>query len=99
MKNHTKVFMNYWGYDESDFIPCFNCNKKAVDIHHLKSRGQGGSKLMDYPENLIAVCRSCHNKANGKKFNKILKLHLMEKIVIKIRDELKEEYGGVKDGL
>lgn len=48
------------GYDITDFIPCEICGKKAVDIHHISSRGMGGSKEKDTIENLMALCRVCH---------------------------------------
>ena len=31
--------------------------------HHIVFRSQGGS---DIPENLISLCRGCHNNAHGK---------------------------------
>ena len=49
------------GYDTTDFIPCEICGAKAVDIHHIEARGMGGSKQADTIENLMAVCRQCHN--------------------------------------
>jgi hypothetical protein len=51
--------MDYFGYDESDFIPCEICESKAVDIHHIEARGAGGCDR-DEIENLMAVCRKCH---------------------------------------
>jgi 5-methylcytosine-specific restriction endonuclease McrA len=60
MKKHTKIYMNYFGYSIADFIPCECCEAKAVDIHHIKSRGMGGSKEKDCIENLMALCRHCH---------------------------------------
>ena len=61
-----------------DFIPCTVCNAKAVDIHHIKARGMGGSKTKDHIENLAALCRLCHNKAeSSKEFNnKVKQKHL-----------------------
>ena len=61
MKNHTKVYLKAMGYDTTDFIPCEICGAKAVDIHHIEARGMGGSKQADTIENLMAVCRQCHN--------------------------------------
>ena len=61
MKNHTKVYLKAMGYDTTDFIPCEICGAKAVDIHHIEARGMGGSKQADIIENLMAVCRQCHN--------------------------------------
>jgi hypothetical protein len=46
MKNHTKVYLKGLGYDTTDWIPCEVCGSKAVDIHHIESRGMGGSKTL-----------------------------------------------------
>ena len=66
MKNHTKVYLNHFGYIGEDFIPCEVCGSKAVDIHHIHRRGRGGSKDADKIENLMAVCRSCHIEYGDK---------------------------------
>lgn len=66
MKHHVKLYLDYFGFDTSDFIPCEYCGSRAVDIHHIKSRGMGGSKNLDYIENLIALCRHCHDEAHGE---------------------------------
>ena len=62
MKKHVKNYLKSSGYKEGDFIPCEVCKETAVDIHHIKFKGQGGS---DEYVNLIALCRSCHQKAHG----------------------------------
>jgi len=67
LKRHTKIYLNYFGYDQTDFIPCEVCDKKAVDIHHIECKGMGGSKQKDYIENLQALCRECHLKYGDKK--------------------------------
>ena len=67
MKKHSKIYLDYFGYDTSDFIPCEICGAKAVDIHHIEPRGMGGSKTKDVIENLQALCRSCHIKYGDKK--------------------------------
>jgi 5-methylcytosine-specific restriction endonuclease McrA len=54
--------MEFFGYDVSDFIECEVCRSQAVDIHHIDARGMGGSKLKDFIENLMALCRDCHVK-------------------------------------
>jgi len=64
VKNHTKVYLKGMGYDTTDFIPCEVCQAKAVDIHHIESRGMGGSKHADTIENLMALCRTCHHEAD-----------------------------------
>ena len=60
MKNHTKVYLKAFGYDTNSWIACEVCGGTAVDIHHIESRGMGGSKLADTIENLMALCRNCH---------------------------------------
>jgi hypothetical protein len=67
MKPHTKIYMNHFGYDISEFIPCEVCGKTAVDIHHIEARGIGGSKEADAIENLMALCREDHIKFGDKK--------------------------------
>jgi hypothetical protein len=70
MKKHTKLYMSYFGYDESDFIPCEVCGLKAVDINHIDARGIGGSKTKDTIDNLQALCRECHVHFGDKKQHK-----------------------------
>lgn len=55
------------GFHETDFIPCEVCESRAVDIHHIKARGMGGSKQADDINNLQALCRNCHVKYGDKK--------------------------------
>jgi len=67
MKKHTKLYLKEMGYAETDFIPCEHCGSKAVDIHHIESRGMGGTKKKDTIENLMALCRNCHYIYGDKK--------------------------------
>ena len=67
MKKHTQIYMKFFGYGIEDFIGCEVCGNKAVDIHHIDSRGMGGSQNKDKIENLMAVCRMCHEKYGDKK--------------------------------
>lgn len=67
MRNHTKVYYNYFLYSVYDFVPCEVCGYKAVDIHHIVRRGMGGSKIKDRIENLMALCRKCHEYYGDKK--------------------------------
>lgn len=67
MKPHTKIYLTYFGYDKSDFIPCEVCGSQAVDIHHIHPRGMGGTKTKDTIENLMALCRKHHIEFGDKK--------------------------------
>lgn len=71
MKKHVKIYHDYFDYYYGEFIGCECCGGKAVDIHHLVFRSQLGE---DKIENLIALCRDCHNHAHDKRdFNEYLK--------------------------
>ena len=61
MKSYTKKYLDYFGYDEGDFIPCELCGARAVDIHHIHPRSIAMDRLDDI-SNLAALCRSCHVK-------------------------------------
>jgi hypothetical protein len=81
MKKHTKIYLDHFGYDQNDFIPCEVCKKTAVDIHHINARGMGGSKEANNIENLMAVCRECHVKYGDKKqYKDMLVSKHMEKL-------------------
>jgi hypothetical protein len=67
MKNYTRIYMDYFGYDLSSFICCEICGKVANDIHHIENKKIGGSKLKDNIENLMAICREEHVKFGDKK--------------------------------
>lgn len=67
MKAHVKLYLDYFKYDLTDFIPCEVCGFKATDIHHIKARGMGGSTKLNIIENLQALCRSCHIEYGDKK--------------------------------
>lgn len=43
--------------------PCFDCEMRpGVHVHHIRFRSQGGS---DTPDNLVWLCRPCHDKRHG----------------------------------
>jgi 5-methylcytosine-specific restriction endonuclease McrA len=69
MKKHTAIYMNHFGYDINDFIPCEVCGAKSVDIHHINARGLGGNPKgdKDVITNLQALCRPCHIYYGDKK--------------------------------
>ena len=72
MKQHTKIYFKHFGiaFNESgwhDPIKCEVCSRILVDIHHIESRGMGGSKMKDSIHNLMALCRNCHVKFGDKR--------------------------------
>lgn len=64
MKAHLKIYLQHRRLTKDDFIGCEVCGRQAVDIHHIQPRGMGGSKFRDTPDNLIALCRVCHDEAD-----------------------------------
>ena len=67
MKQHTVIYMRFFGYDVSDFIPCECCGNRCVDVYHIDNRGSGGSKTKDFIENLMGLCREHHEEYGDKK--------------------------------
>ncbi len=62
MKKHTKIYFDYFDYKIPSDASCEICGSPAKDIHHIKARGMGGDPQFkkDVIENLMAVCRCCH---------------------------------------
>jgi hypothetical protein len=54
--------MNHFGFQIAEDCLCEICSRQAVDIHHIEARGMGGDPKgkKDVIENLMAVCRLCH---------------------------------------
>ena len=76
MKNHTKVYFNYFEYGEQDFVPSEYSGAGAGGIHHLTGRGKGKDEIW----NLIGITSEEHDKVHfpkpgedGKAFNEELK--------------------------
>ena len=69
MKKHTKIYLDAFGYDETDFIPSELSGERAVDIHHIECKGMGGNPNgnLDRIENLQAVTRDEHLIFGDKK--------------------------------
>jgi thymidine kinase len=90
MKKYVKTYFDYFDYtlSEDTFVVCECCKQKAVDIHHLKSRGmgfkeqlgirKGSNNKINEIENLVALCRTCHTLAESdREFNEKIKyVHL-----------------------
>ena len=80
MKKHTKIYCDVFGYD---FHVCEICRGAGVDVHHIDEKGMGGDpqEKKDVIENLICLCRSCHDRAHGIKLPKIERQTLIDKHV------------------
>jgi hypothetical protein len=70
MKKHTKIYMDYFGYHTTSWIPCEICGNAGNDIHHVECRGMGGTKKKDVIENLMCLCRGHHIAYGDKKQHK-----------------------------
>jgi len=65
MQKHTKIYLEFFGFDETDFIACEICGKKGSEIHHIEPKSKFGSKRKDEQDlisNIMCVCRTCHNE-------------------------------------
>jgi len=81
MKKYKQLYLEFFEYNELDFIPCEMCGKEAVDIHHIDARGMGGRESVNVVENLMALCRECHNKYGDIKYFKGFLKHIHNKKV------------------
>lgn len=75
MKKYIKNYLDNSGLQPEEVV-CEVCGAVAVDIHHVEPKGIGGSKLKDGAENLIALCRECHERAHGQRQPKLTKEEL-----------------------
>jgi len=69
MRPHVKNYLKSTGHTIADVIYCELCGNPAVDIHHIIYKSQGGT---DDVENLIALCRHCHDNAHDSLMDKKL---------------------------
>lgn len=72
MEKHTKVYLEFFP-SHTGHYNCEVCQNKATEIHHIKRRSEFGSKTkgqQDVIENLIALCRKCHEMAHANTFTK-----------------------------
>ena len=74
MVKYKEIYLKSLGYTPSDFIACELSGQKAVDIHHIISRGKKGE---DRIENLMALTRENHLKYGDKKhyMHQLLRTH------------------------
>jgi hypothetical protein len=76
MQSYTKVYLDAFGKDETDFVPCEICQNKATEIHHILARSKYKHLLNDIM-NLQAICRSCHQEYGDEVYimPMLLKIH------------------------
>jgi 5-methylcytosine-specific restriction endonuclease McrA len=68
MKTHVSNYFQAFGYEVHSWIACEICGRTGQDIHHIEPRSKFGSKNredMDKIENLVCLCRKCHDDAHG----------------------------------
>lgn len=53
-------------------FPCAVCGCRATDAHHIHTRGAGGG---DELENLIQLCRVCHQRCHQLGTYRFLRMH------------------------
>jgi thymidine kinase len=61
MQKYVKVYCDYFDIKTENELICEACGKQANDIHHINGRG----KEKDEINNLMALCRKCHERAHG----------------------------------
>lgn len=91
MQKHVKIYLNNFKPHDPENIPCEVCQNRAVDIHHIIPRSKFGKKNkaeQDKIENLMALCRFCHDKAHAEVFKKdfLTEIHLKKCSSIRTRN-------------
>tara|TARA_A100000171_G_scaffold37411_1_gene36408 strand:- start:258 stop:518 length:261 start_codon:yes stop_codon:yes gene_type:complete len=65
---------------------CDLCGNQGTEIHHIQNKGAGGSKCLDFIENLACLDRSCHTLCHDDpKTNIKLKLIILDKVKEQIK--------------
>lgn len=69
--------MEFLGYKVPEDFICEITGAQAVDLHHIIPRGMGGSKTKDAIENVMALTRQEHEKAELGIYTKeeLIKIH------------------------
>ncbi len=71
MQRHKKNYLKHLWYPE--YINCEVCWNIAVDVHHIVLRShfwKNKKEEQDNIENLIGLCRICHEKAHKYEYTK-----------------------------
>lgn len=84
MIDYRRKYRLFFGYGEQSYAPCENCGKPMDDVHHLERRGSGGvhglaAVIANAIENLMGLCRKCHDRAEGTREPKLEKEYLKAK--------------------
>lgn len=60
MQIYTKNYLKHFNYCKEDFIKCECCNNRASEIHHILNKNRL-TENRNRIENIMAICRECHN--------------------------------------
>lgn len=86
MQKYTKNYIESLSLTVGDYFPCEGCPASTVDVHHITPRGLGGSHE---PENLVGLCRDCHDKADA---SILTRDYLYAKVRKRMGDKYREGY-------
>ena len=92
MQRHARNYYNHFELAEQVHVNCEICGRKAIDLHHIIKRNKNQSKY-DKIENIIALCRSCHEKAHANAITKSVLLYTHRQILANHKKKYeKQEY-------
>ena len=86
MQTYTKVYLEKLDLDTTDFICCEVCESKATEIHHILARSKYKEHQNDI-ENLMAICRKCHQEYGDQVYlmEALLKIHQKRLDIAKVK--------------
>jgi|TARA_R110001592_G_scaffold214698_1_gene467694 hypothetical protein len=90
MKKHIEIYTSFWNpqLTIAQSYQCSWCNNwEGGEVHHILKRGQGGSKCLDYIENLVYLCRYHHEIADKvPAFNQRVRAVNLRQVADKVED-------------
>jgi len=80
MKKHVKTYLDYFDIGPEDVWVCEICGRRRhiadLEIHHIRFKSQGGGDNLD---NLICLCRRCHDKVHSKGMKVDLSMSIIDR--------------------
>ena len=85
MKKHVRIALNARKLKGCEDWLCEICGRSGIvngmDVHHVVAKGMGGRAGADAEENLIIICRHCHNACHRSEYKAEALLYHVKQIL------------------